>query len=173
MSIQAASHVQHKHLWLDPKSAQNMTALAGLGSAESIRKVAYHHSRLCFFGGHLQLGLQGNELLLHVGHAALCGGQLFQTHLIPFLHCHHLSTAWGIWQPCILCKHLLSAPDKTMPRLCGSSATSKLAYTKQGLLTAGHVALPATRTCAWNKMHGSRVYLPHSASYSGESCRSG
>ncbi len=93
MSIQPASHVQHRHRWLDPKTAQSTVAPAGLGSAESARRVAYHHSGFCFFGGHLQLGLQGNELLLHVSDAALCCGQLLQTHLVPFLHRHHLSTA--------------------------------------------------------------------------------
>ena len=60
-------------------------------------KGAYHHGGFGFLGGHFQLGLQRNELLLHVSHAALCSGQLFQTHLIPLSHCHYLQL------PCTAC----------------------------------------------------------------------
>lgn len=51
---------------------------------------AYHHGSLSLLGGHFQLGLQCNELLLHVCHTALCSSQLLQTHLIPLPYRYHL-----------------------------------------------------------------------------------
>ena len=57
---------------------------------EQVCTGTYHHGSLSLLGGFLQLRLQGNELLLHVCHTALCCGQLLQPHLIPLLHCCHL-----------------------------------------------------------------------------------